>query len=300
MEVVIRLPQLMVRMVRYDTKMRDTWQAMTQLTTPYYATGDGLRSKHRLSQSDSGRAFPAWALERVPVQQAQRILDAGAGWGRFTWAMVDECHVDPTRIVCCDNSFGMLKSALQEAASRAKPLATSVSDIQALPFATNSFDGALANHVLYFAEDVPKAVRALARVLREDGWLLATTNSDCVRVPIIEFHHEALKRAGIPWEAEQPSPFSTENGAEILSKAFGEVKVWHFEDATTYTNAQAFATLYETTGRYREVMIDPAVDPQARRELSAIFKGLAEAEINRDGKLVAPILMSAFVCRGPI
>jgi SAM-dependent methyltransferase len=51
-----------------------------------------------------------------------------------------------------------------------------VGDIQALPLADGSVDGALAMHMLYHVPDVPAAVRELRRVLRPGGVLMVSTN----------------------------------------------------------------------------------------------------------------------------
>ena len=51
-----------------------------------------------------------------------------------------------------------------------------VGDIQALPLADDSVNGALAMHMLYHVPDVPAAVRDLRRVLRPGGVLMVSTN----------------------------------------------------------------------------------------------------------------------------
>ena len=96
--------------------------------------------------------------------------------------------------------------------------------MQSLPFLPACFDGAMANHVLYHLPDISEGVRQLARVVREDGWLLATTNSDEIKVPVLEFHYAALDRLGIDYVSEARSPFSMENGKQILGRWYREVE----------------------------------------------------------------------------
>ncbi|MDH3589409.1 MAG: methyltransferase domain-containing protein, partial [Gammaproteobacteria bacterium] len=45
-------------------------------------------------------------------------------------------------------------------------------DMYGLPYPDNSFDTVTVDHVLYLADDPPKAIREAARVLRPDGQLL--------------------------------------------------------------------------------------------------------------------------------
>jgi hypothetical protein len=51
----------------------------------YYSDGEYLRRKHRLA----GDQFVRWALGLVPSWESAAVLDAGGGWGRFIWSLVD-------------------------------------------------------------------------------------------------------------------------------------------------------------------------------------------------------------------
>ncbi len=51
-----------------------------------------------------------------------------------------------------------------------------VADIRALPFEDESFDGVVANHMLYHVPDRPQALAEIRRVLRSAGRVFATTN----------------------------------------------------------------------------------------------------------------------------
>ena len=103
------------------------------ISDPYYTSGDGLRAKHQLARTDSGRSFPLWALSLAPVTPTARILDAGMGWGRFTWLLIEAYGVDPQHIICLDQSVGMLQTAAQEAAQRGRQLRLAAGDIETLP-----------------------------------------------------------------------------------------------------------------------------------------------------------------------
>ena len=269
------------------------------MTEPYYTSGEHLRAKHRLAQAESGRSFPHWALHLVPLRANANYLDAGAGWGRFTWAMVDDYGVAPEQIVASDYSTGMLRTARDEAVERATRLNVCTADIAALPLHSHSFDGVWANHVLYHVADLPRGIRELARVLRPGGWLLATTNSDDVRVPLIELHYLALEALKIAYVPEPPSPFSMENGAALLRASFREVQTHIYEDEVIYADADQFATTYANMGRYRNVLASDDVRLDAKEKLLPTFKQLAADLIQHEGALRAQVLMCAFVCTEP-
>ena len=267
---------------------------------PYYQSGEQLREKHRGVKMGSGRRFESWALALLSLQPSTTVLDAGCGWGRFTWPLIEEYAVASANITCSDSSLGMLQTAAQEARRRQHCPTYAAADLQLLPFPSNYFDGAMANHVLYHLPDISAGACELARVVKEDGWLLATTNSDDIRVPILEFHYAALDRLGIVYVSEDHSPFSMENGKQILGRWFAEVDQVYFEDETVYNTADEFLAQYKTIGRYRNVLVDKDIDPQAKRQLPVLVRQQAEQVIRAQGALRSPVRMGAFVCRGPI
>jgi SAM-dependent methyltransferase len=261
----------------------------------YYRSGRYLREKHRLA----GDKFVRWALGLIPSWTAAAILDAGGGWGRFTWPLVDDYGVDARQIVLADRSEGMLQTAVEEANSRSMTLCLSVCDIQAFPFRSRQFDIVMANHVLYHLPDIPQGVRELARVLKKDGRLLATTNSDRIVATIIALHYQALEILGIPFTPKEPSPFSMENGGVYLAERFLRVEPFYYEDEQQIYDASELRAAYETIGRYRLTLARDDVPERAKRELPQVVERLAQAIIDRDGVLRSPSLMGAFVCAEP-
>ena len=58
-------------------------------TFDYYAQGTLLREKQQQAMLVS-HDFPRWALSLVPISTGIKILDAGCGWGRFTWRLIED------------------------------------------------------------------------------------------------------------------------------------------------------------------------------------------------------------------
>jgi ubiquinone/menaquinone biosynthesis C-methylase UbiE len=103
------------------------------------------------------------------------ILDVGSGAGQIAGHLLD--FADPqTKITCTDLSHQMLRRARQRLKS-ARPSYV-VSDITALPFADNSFDGITCGYVLEHVPDPPLGLSELARVLRTGGRMLLLTTED--------------------------------------------------------------------------------------------------------------------------
>jgi ubiquinone/menaquinone biosynthesis C-methylase UbiE len=266
----------------------------------YYRTGEFLRAKHQQTTFDSGRRFERWALDLVPVAPEWRILDAGCGWGRFTWPLIEDFGVLPEQIMCCDLSEGMLRTAAEEAQRRGKRVEFRVCGLEALPLQTAVVDLAIAAHVLYFLNDIHRGAHELARVVKDDGWALVTTNSDAINPLVIDLHNQALAALDVPVAPEAPSPFSLENGRPYLASAFRSVETHSFEDRTTYPDVQTFVDLYATLGAYRTLMDDQAVPLEKRHRLLDEVSRQARRRLEATEALRSEVLIGAFVCRDPI
>ena len=267
---------------------------------PYYEKGDQLKAKHLRSNMASGRRFEFWALDLIPLHSEAKVLDAGCGWGRFAWPLVESYGLASAAVTCCDSSFGMLQTAAQEAARHGHSPHFAAADIRSLPFPAGYFDGAMANHVLYHLSYIRDGIRQLAQVVKKDGWLLATTNSDKVKVLVLEYHYAALDELEIDYSRESRSPFSMENGRRLLECHFGKVRSFSFEDETLYHSADDFLASYMTIGRYRNLLARADVSRAAKERLPLLVRGKAEEMIRQCGVLRSPVRMGAFVCNEPM
>ncbi len=269
--------------------------SIEQAARAYYRTGHYLKAKHERVRFDSGRQFQRWALDRVGVLFDWRVLDAGCGWGRFTWALVDNYHVSPKNVVAVDLSPGMLWTVRDDAHRRGCLVQLCNASIDALPLEANSFDLAIAAHVLYHLPDLDLGLRELARVIKPGGKLLVTTNADSVNPLVLEVHYRALQTLGIPFDPPAPSTFSMENGADHLARVFGRVDTHWFVDTTTWLSVSEFVDDYVTIGRYRSIVEDESIDLDKRQGLAEEVRRLATEIFARDRALRSPALVGAFV-----
>ncbi len=82
----------------------------------------------------------------------------------------DVLHIAPE--ACFIRSFEKQHGARYITADLDSPWAKVKMDIQAMPFADNSFDVVLCNHVLEHVDDDQKALREIHRVLRRGGFAI--------------------------------------------------------------------------------------------------------------------------------
>jgi SAM-dependent methyltransferase len=115
------------------------------------------------------RLVAADFVDWLGVPPGRRWLDVGCGTGAVTELVL--ARADPAAVVGVDPSAGFVEFAraavLDERASFA------VADAQALPFARDEFDAAVAGLVLNFVPEPLAAVREMARVTREGGSVAA-------------------------------------------------------------------------------------------------------------------------------
>jgi SAM-dependent methyltransferase len=241
----------------------------TFLLEEQYRTADNLRTRIALHErfSTSPQPFPEWVFDRLDLPAEADILEVGCGNGNL-WAANQERIAPGWRLTLTDLSDGMVK----EARARLGDLAADrVADVQHLPFANESFDAVIANHMLFHVPDRPRALAELARVLRPEGVLIAATNGRA--------HLRELWNRGARWSER----FGLENGEEQLKPFFGEVEVEYFPNALEITEVAPLAAYIESLGTADD----------ARAEIVAE----ADEAIARSGSFHVATSVGLFRCR---
>lgn len=268
------------------------------MSNRYYETGSSLKAKN-LAASRHGVDFPRWAVALLSLSDAPSVLDVGCGWGRFSIPLLELAGSRPVTLTCVDIWPGMVASCRQTLSEAGLSARFSAADARQLPFRADSFDLVMANHMLYELDDVRAAARELARVTRPEGQLLATTYADSVRVPLLDFHRDALMSLGITPATEAPSTFSLENGADILAAVFETVDTHVLDDVTELGDAGPLLDVYLKTGRYEAAARDSAIPAEVRAAIPGAFRKQAEHELSARGVIRTEARWTAFIAREP-
>lgn len=112
-------------------------------------------------------------------------------------------------------------------------------DVQALPQGDDSFDVAIANHMLYHVPDPDLALSELARVLRPGGILVAATNGP----GHMREMNEAIVEVFGPRKQELYEVFGIDTGEARLRHLFSEIS-WHAYDNDLVVDDPAAAVAY--------------------------------------------------------
>ena len=140
-----------------------------------YRTAANLAARQRIYQyATRDVAWHAWVFQqmRPPLPPDARVLELGCGNGALWRETLD--RVPPRwRVTLSDLSAGMLDDARRGLAHGASRFHVARIDAQSIPFADQSFNAVVANHMLYHVPDRPRAYGEIARVLRPGGRLFA-------------------------------------------------------------------------------------------------------------------------------
>ncbi|HMI98403.1 MAG TPA: class I SAM-dependent methyltransferase [Gaiellaceae bacterium] len=213
---------------------------MTEGLRKQYATDDNLQARIALHAAFSTNPHWAeWLFEREAPGRDARILDLGCGPATL-WRTNRE-RIDPSwSLTLTDFSPGMIDAARLELGERAVCV---VADAQELPFPADSFDAALANHMLYHVPDRPRAFAEISRVVVSGGAFHAST---------IGRGHLAELDALVPgWDlGRYAETFGLETGPEQLQPFFADVRVERFEDGLAVTEAEPVLAYIRSSSRY--------------------------------------------------
>ncbi len=209
----------------------------------------------------------AWLFEHFDLPRDARILEIGCDTG-LLWQK-NRARLPATwQLTLTDFSRGMLESARQSVSTAR----FTQCDSQAIPFAANAFDAAIANHMLYHVPDIPRALVEIRRALKPGGKFYAATNGAGHLQEIWDLLASFIGNA----QMTDGSRFSLENGGEYLSRCFMRVERFDFDDALVVTEAEPLFD-YMMSMRVAKQMLTPEMQAQLRVELAT--------RIARDGAI---------------
>jgi SAM-dependent methyltransferase len=165
-----------------------------------------------------------------------------------------------------DLSLGMLQEARQNLGGSLGEFTFVEADAQAIPFPDTSFDGVIANHMLYHVPDRETALAEIRRVLRPGGHLYAATNGQAHMREVRDW-----VQRWVPDTQRWSFAFSLETGQEQLERWFPSVTLHRYEDTLVVTEAEPLIAYVRSGYAGSAVSGDPLTELTAfvRQELAA-------------------------------
>lgn len=213
-----------------------------------YKTGANTSVRIRLHRdyAANSEGWFKWLYRRLDIQEGMSLLELGAGNGEL-WKENLERIPENVNIILSDRSAGMMQDAkegLEEVRNDREGKGTAypqfsyqVFDCHQILFPDDSFHRICANHVLFYLKDIRQALSEVRRTLKPEGQFVCSTYGKRHMQEISELaagFDERISLSEVPlWEV-----FGLENGKEVLSRYFSEIRLEKYSDELIVTEVQ--------------------------------------------------------------
>ncbi|HSH03310.1 MAG TPA: class I SAM-dependent methyltransferase [Anaerolineae bacterium] len=271
-----------------DDVSKKHWVDQKYLQEQQYKTAANLTARATLHKRFSINKMPwhEWVFDQIGLQAGESLLDCGCGPAWLWRENVTRLPAD-VQLTLTDLSPGMVETALGELADCEAIVGGQPADIMALPFAADSFDVVVANHMLYHVPDRAKGLAEVRRVLKPGGRFVAATNglNHLSRLRYWARHFGLREEVAKDTSAQL---FGLENGAEQLAPWFDTVHMLDYPDGLRVTEVEpVIAYLLSMVGQ----LLAPSVE-----QVAEVRAALAEEIAANDGVLVIEKSTGLFVC----
>ena len=190
---------------------------------------------HSLYSQNKQGWFP-WIFEQCRISPGLRILELGCGDGTL-WTDNFSLLPEDISITLSDISSGMLRDARRAIGSSDTRFAFRAFDCRKIPCKDESFDLVIANHVLFYCDDIPAVLKEVRRVLAPGGRFLCSAYGKAhmqeVSQLVQDFDERIVLSADRLYER-----FGRENGQSILAPFFPKAQWLSYEDCLLVQDAE--------------------------------------------------------------
>jgi len=189
---------------------------------------------HSLYSQNKESWFP-WIFKHCGIENAGTVLEIGCGNGEF-WIQNRESIPGKLKVILSDSSEGVLREVAKKLGED-KRFSLRAMDMACLEVPDHTADIVIANHVLFYAEDIPKVLKEIKRVLKKDGRLVCSTYGEKHMHEIGDMMKRFDDRIVLAAE-NLYELFGKTNGKEILSPFFSGVEWIEYEDSLFVTKEE--------------------------------------------------------------
>lgn len=190
---------------------------------------------HSLYAQNRQGWFP-WIYENLCMEDGMKILELGCGDGTL-WTENKKKLPDHVAVTLSDISEGMLRDARRAIGTGDGRFSFRSFDCHRIPYGEEQFDLVIANHVLFYCQDVQAVCREVKRVLKPGGRFVCSTygreHMKEVSQLVQEFDEKIVLSADKLYEK-----FGKENGEELLEISFAEVEWQQYQDCLVVTEPE--------------------------------------------------------------
>ena len=223
-----------------------------------------------------------WLFYQIDFSRVNRLLELGCGNGKL-W---QENRIDlrNREIFLSDISEGMVEEVRNKLGSDFNCI---VADAEKIPFKDSYFDTIIANHVLFYLNDLNLGLKEIDRVLKSDGILYCSTYGKNHMKEITEIVQNFDSRISLSNHSLYDI-FGLENGEDILSKYFSNVQRMDYQDSLEITESKPLIDYIMSCHGNQNEILGPRLNE---------FKEYIEELLKNNGKIVVTKQAGLFVCK---
>ncbi len=212
-----------------------------------YENANNISARIRLHRdfSTNTKGWFPWLYETgiQPVYQSHtreagslRILELGCGDGSL-WTENISILPENVSVTLSDISEGMIRDVRRRLPSEEHRFSFETFDCHKIPHKAASFDLVIANHLLFYCDDIHQVCTEVLRILKPNGVFICSTYGSSHMKEITALVQEFDKRIVLAAE-NLYDRFGLENGAEILNQHFTSVSTLHYDDEIIINQAE--------------------------------------------------------------
>lgn len=223
-----------------------------------------------------------WLFNQIDFSRVNRLLELGCGNGKL-W-QENRIELRNREIFLSDISEGMVEEVRNKLGSDFNCI---VADAEKIPFKDSYFDSIIANHVLFYLNDLNLGLKEISRVLKPNGILYCSTYGKHHMKEITEIVQNFDSRINLSNHSLYDI-FGLENGEDILIKYFSNIQRMDYQDSLEITESKPLIDYIMSCHGNQNEILGPRLNE---------FKEYIEELLENNGKIVVTKQAGLFICK---
>lgn len=224
-----------------------------------------------------------WLFNQIDFSRVNRLLELGCGNGKL-W---QENRIDlrNREIFLSDISEGMVEEVRNKLGTDFNCI---VADAEKIPFKDEYFDSIIANHVLFYLNDLNLGLKEIRRVLKPKGILYCSTYGKNHMKEITEIVQNFDSRINLSNHSLYDI-FGLENGESILKEYFFNIQRMDYKDSLEITESKPLIDYIMSCHGNQNEILGP--------RLNEFKEYIEELFLKKNGKIFVTKQAGLFICK---
>lgn len=231
--------------------------------------------------STNSQGWFNWLFEKIDFSKVNRLLELGCGNGKL-W-QENKIDLRNREIFLSDISEGMVEEVRNKLGSDFNCI---VADAEKIPFKDAYFDSIIANHVLFYLNDLNQGLKEIRRVLKPNGVLYCSTYGSRHMKEITDIVQSFDSRINLSNHSLY-DVFGLENGESILKEYFISVQRMDYQDSLEITESKPLIDYIMSCHGNQNEILGPKLNE---------FKEYIEELLVNNGKIIVTKQAGLFIC----